>query len=188
MTNIAQPTESKWMESLHQFEMKSGKYVNILTDCSFLSKRQIKKIEQKYRATYVFESQLKLQSDQWSDFSAAVFYAEEPHPEGSNWFGIWEMDGRFMISNAISAVEEPFFGAVAENGDIIYSRHPRDLRESDDKTVFIDGGRNHGRHDLIHEVVKLKVVKDKLVVVPREKRALCEVPFTAELDWELGES
>jgi hypothetical protein len=188
MSNIAQPIELKWATRLHQLEMKSGKDVNILTDCSFLSKTQIEKIERRYRAKYVFESQLKLKSDQWSDFSAAVFYGEEPHPEGSNWFGIWEMDGRFMISNAISAVEEPFFGVVAENGDIIYSRHHGDFRESDDKTVFIDGGRNHGRHDLIHEVVKLKVVKDKLLVVPREKRAVCEVPFTEEIDWDLGES
>jgi hypothetical protein len=188
MANIAQPIESKWTTSLHHLEMKTGRDVNILTDCSFLSKTQIEKIELRYRAKYVFESQLKLKSDQWSDFSAAVFYGEEPHPEGSNWFGIWEMDGRFMISNAISAVEEPLFGVVAENGDIIYSRHPRDFRESDDKTVFVDGGRNHGRHDLIHEVVKLRVVKDKLVVVPREKRAVCEVPFTEELDWDLGES
>ena len=45
-----------------------------------------------------------------------------PHPEGSNWFGIWEGSDKFMISNAISAIEEPFFGALAENGDVIYSR------------------------------------------------------------------
>jgi hypothetical protein len=188
MTNIAQPIELKLVTSLQRLEVKSGKNVNILTECSFLSNEQIAKVEQRHRAKYVFESQLKLKSDKWSDFSAAVFYVEEPHPEGSNWFGIWEMDGRFMISNAISAVEEPFFGVVAENGDIIYSRHPGDFRESDDKTVFIDGGRNHGRHDLIHEVVKLKVFNDKLVVVPREKRAVCEVPFTEDLDWDLGES
>jgi hypothetical protein len=78
---------------------------------------------------------------------------------------------------------------LAENGDVIYSRHPRDLRESDDKTVFIDGGRDHCRHDLIHEVLKLTVVKDKVVVVPREnKRAVCEVPFTEELAWDIDES
>jgi hypothetical protein len=166
-----------------------GETMRILTDCSFLSTRQIEKIGQRCNARYVFESQLKLRSDKWSDFSSAVFYAEEPHPQGSNWFAIWNHDGRFMISNAISAVEEPFFGALAENGDVIYSRHPRDLRESDDKTVFIDGGRDHCRHDLIHEVLKLTVVKDKVVVVPREnKKAVCEVPFTEELAWDIDES
>jgi hypothetical protein len=189
MTNIAQTIELKRATCLHQFEMQSGKRVSILADCSFLSNRQIGKIEQRYQARYVFESQLKLRSSQWSDFSAAVFYVDEPHPEGSNWFGIWNDNGRFMISNAISAVEEPFFGAVAENRDVIYSRHPRDFRESEDMTVFVDGGRNHFRHDLEHEIMKLKVVKDKVVVVPREnKRTLCEVPFTEELDWDMDES
>jgi len=94
-----------------------------------------------------------------------------------------------MISNAISAVEEPFFGILAENGDIIYSRHRHDFRESDDKTVFMDGGRDHMRHDLIHEVVKLKVSKDKVVVVLKEnKRAICEVPYTEELDWDIAQN
>lgn len=189
MTNIAQPIELKWATGLHQIDMQSGKTGTILTDCSFLSDKQIGKIEQRYRAKYVFESQLKLRSNQWSDFSAAVFYADEPHPEGSNWFGIWNSNGRFMISNAISAVDEPFFGAVAENGDVIYSRHPRDFRESEDKTVFVDGGRDHFRHDLEHEIVKLKVVKDKVLVLPREnRRAVCEVPFTEELDWDIDKS
>ena len=163
--------------------------MRILTDCSFLSNGQIEKIEERYDAKYVFETQLKLRSEKWSDFSAAVFYAEEPHPEGSNWFGIWNNNGRFMISNAISAVEEPFFGAVAENGDVIYSRHPRDYRESEDRTVFVDGGRDHCRHNLTHELVKLKVFKEKVLVVPREnKRTVCEVPYTEEIDWAITES
>jgi hypothetical protein len=163
--------------------------MRILTDCSFLSTKQIDKIQSKYNASYVFESQLKLRSDKWSEFSAAIFYTDIAHPQGSNWFAIWDNSGRFMISNAISAAEEPFFGAVAENGDIIYSRHPLDYRESDDKTVFIDGGRDHCRHDLIHEIVKLKVLRDKVITVPREpKRAMCEVPYTEEIDWDFAET
>jgi hypothetical protein len=161
--------------------------MRILTDCSFFPGETIKKIEEKLCAKYVCETQLKLRSDSWSSFSAAIFYTEEPHPEGSNWFGIWLKDGRVMISNAISAVEEPFFGVVAENGDVIYSRHPTDFRESEDKTVFVDGGRDRCRHDLMHEIVKLKVVKDKVVAVSKEnKRAHCDVPFTEELTWDIA--
>ncbi|CAJ0882427.1 hypothetical protein AMST5_03336 [freshwater sediment metagenome] len=161
--------------------------MRILTDCTSLSNKQIQKIEARYAAKYVFESQLKLRSEKWSSFSSAVFYTAEPHPEGSNWFGIWDNDGRLMISNAISAVEEPFFGALAENGDVIYSRHPSDYRESEDGTVFVDGGRARTRHDLIHDIVVLKVLKDRVVVVPKElKFPACEVPFTAELDWNIN--
>jgi hypothetical protein len=165
------------------------KEIRILTDCSFLSQNQIRKVEDRYKANYVFESQLKLRSEQWSDFSAAVFFTDEPHPNGSNWFGLWDNAGSLMISNAFSAANEPFFGAVAENGDVIYSRHTRDFRESEDKTVFVDGGRAHFRHDLEHEIVRLKVVKDRVVLIPRgAKIAACEVPFTEVLDWDLRET
>jgi len=63
-----------------------GGKMRILTDCSFLSEKQIEKIEERYNAKYVFELQLKLRGGNWSDFSAAVFYTEVPHPEGSHWF------------------------------------------------------------------------------------------------------
>ena len=56
--------------------------MKILTDCSFLSEKQVEKIERKYDAKYVFESQLKLKDGKWSDFSAAVLYTEVPRQEG----------------------------------------------------------------------------------------------------------
>jgi hypothetical protein len=166
-----------------------GEEMRILTDCSFLSKKQIEKIEEKCNAKYVFETQLKLRSNNWSDFSAAVFYTEISHPEGSNWFGIWRNGEKYMISNAISAVEEPFVGILADNGDVIYSRHRNDRRESDDKSAFIAGGREHASYDMEHHLVKLIVSKDKVVVFPKENnKTWCEVPFTEELDLDINEN
>jgi hypothetical protein len=162
--------------------------MRILTDCSFLSEKQIEKIAEKYNAKYVFESQLKLRGGNWSDFSAGVFYTEIPHPEGSHWFGIWCNDEKYMISNAISAAEEPFLGIVADSGDVIYSRHRRDNRESDDKSAFIAGGRDRASYDMEHHLVKLIVFKDKVVVFPKEnKKTWCEVPYTEELDWDIAQ-
>ncbi len=187
MANIFDFTEvTRMPTSAGPFQ--SGREIIIRTESSFLSPKQIQRVEKKFRAKYVFESQLKLRSDHWSDFPAAVFYSEEPHPKGSNWFGVWDNLGRFMISNATSAVNEPFFGALPDNGEVIYSRHRNDFRESEDKTVFVDGGRAHFRHDLEHEIVKLKVVKDRVVLIPRQaKTAACDVPFTEELGWDIGE-
>ncbi len=185
MANDADFPEVTRMSSARPFQ--SGREIRIRTECSFLSPRQIQRVEEKNKAKYVFESQLKLSSNHWSDFPAAVFYSEEPHPKGSNWFGIWDNAGRFMISNAVSAVDEPFFGALADNGEVIYSRHRNDFRESEDRTVFVDGGRAHFRHDFEHEIVKLKVIKDRVVLIPREaKIAVCQVPFTEELGWDIG--
>jgi len=162
--------------------------MRILTDCSFLSEKQIEKIAEKYNAKYVFESQLKLRGGNWSNFSAAVFYTEVPHPEGSHWFGIWRNGEKYMISNAISAAEEPFLGIVADNGDVIYSRHRRDNRESDDKSAFIGGGRDRASYDMEHHLVKLIVSNDKVVVFPKEnKKTWCEVPYTEELEWDIAQ-
>jgi hypothetical protein len=163
--------------------------MRILTDCSFLSKKQIEKIEERYNAKYVFESQLKLRGGNWSDFSAAVFYTEVPHPEGSHWFGIWRSSEKYMISNAISATEKQFLGIMADDGDVIYSRHRRDNRESDDKSAFIAGAKDHASYDMEHHLVKLIVSKDKVIVVPKEnKKTWCEVPYTEELDWDMAET
>jgi len=160
--------------------------MNILNDCSFLTAEQIKKVEDTYGAKFVFESQLKLRSEKWSDFSAAVFYTAIEHPEGSNWFGIWKRAGKYMISNAISAVDEPFFGIVADNADVIYSRHVNDCRESPDRSTFIAGGRDRLRYDMEHYVVKLRVYKDKLIIADdKNKRICCEVPYTEELSWDI---
>jgi hypothetical protein len=162
--------------------------MRILTDCSFLSKKQIEKIEQHYGAKYVFESQIKLRSNKWSYFSAAVFYTETPHPEGSNWFGVWESSGRYMISNAASAVDEQFFGIMADNKDVIYPPHPHDFRRSDDKSVFVSGGRDNTVDDLTHHVIKLTVHKDEVVVYTTEqKKTFCDVPYTSEMDVDLSE-
>jgi len=157
--------------------------MRILTDCSFLEKDQLERIQNRYDADYVCESQLKLRSDEWSDFSAAIFYTEVAHPDGSHWFGIWKNGERYMISNAISAVNEPFFGVVAENHDVIYSRFPNDYRLSDDKSVFIDGGRAHPRYDMEHNIVTLKINKGKVIIFnEKNKRICCDVPFTEELE------
>jgi hypothetical protein len=162
--------------------------MRILTDCSFLSEKQIENIERKYNAKYVFESQLKLKGGKWSDFSAAVFYTEVTRQDGSNWFGIWHNNGAYMISDAISAVEEPFFGILAGNGDVIYSRHSHDDHARDDDELFIGGGRDHTCHDLTHFVIKLSVYKDKVIVVSEEaEKTWCGVPYTEELDWNTVE-
>ena len=162
--------------------------MRILTDCSFLSEKQIEKIEEYYNAKYVFESQLKLRGGDWSDFSAAVFYNEIPHPKGSNWFGIWQGGGKYMISDAISATQEPFFGLLADNGDVVYSRYPHDDHVRDNGEFFIGGGRGKTAYDLTHHIVTLMVHKDIVVVAPKEiKKTWCDVPFTEEIGWGIAQ-
>lgn len=138
--------------------------VNILNECSFIKPDGIKKVEEKYKAKYVFESCLKLKDGGWCNRPVAIFYTETPHPEGSNYFGLYFNDfGDLMITNGISATE-PFEGLqVGEN--VIYSRYRHDYREY--KDVAVDGGRDYLKvvGNIHHPHVKIKVVEDHLEVM-----------------------
>jgi hypothetical protein len=140
---------------------------NIKNESSWLPEESIIKIEDKYNAKYVFESCLKNVHGDWANFPVAIFYTEEAHPQGSNYFGLYKTeDGDIMITNGIRATEEPFSGVMAKNGDVIYSRYRHDYRTSDDGSVFVDGGRDYFRSGVYakEQYVSLRVNKDKLEV------------------------
>ena len=85
--------------------------MKILNDCSFLTASNIKKIEDHYHAKYVFESCIKNLYGQWADNPCAIFYTENPHPKGSNYFAIYyNTERQLRITNGISAIEEPIQG------------------------------------------------------------------------------
>ena len=139
----------------------------IHNECSFLKPEGIKIIEEKYNAKYVFESCLKLRDGGWCNFPAAIFYTEEAHPQGSNYFAIYEKqltitrDPEFLITNGISATEP--FDALQIGDDVIYSRYRHDYREY--KGAMVDGGRDYFKRSANYGTpVKLRVNKDKLEI------------------------
>lgn len=137
--------------------------MKILNECSFLKPDGIAKVEEMYNAKYVFESCLKTRVGGWSNFPVAIFYTETPHPQGSNYFGLYSNDfGDIMITNGISATES--FDALQVGDDIIYSRYRHDYREHNG--AMVDGGRDYFKRSAdVGKAVKLRVVKDKLELV-----------------------
>ena len=143
--------------------------MKIHNECTFIKPDGIAKIENMYNAKYVFESCLKTKDGGWSNFPAAIFYTEEKHPQGSNYFALYEDRGtrltkgpRFMITDGISATKE--FIGLRIGDDIIYSRYRHDYRELGE--AMIDGGRDYVRYNPeVGKLVKLQVTKDKLEVV-----------------------
>lgn len=137
---------------------------NILNGCGFLLEENIKKIEEHYKAKYVFESCLKSVTGNWTSMTAAIFYTEEAHPQGSNYFGLYFNNKNFMITNGISAIE-PFEGILIDN-DVVYSRHRHDYRCHNG--IFVDGGRDYlrwgGERYNDARIVKITINKDKLEV------------------------
>jgi hypothetical protein len=144
--------------------------MKIHNECTFLKPDGLAKVENMYKATFVMESCLKDKHGEWCNFPAAIFYTEEAHPQGSNYFALYfermsiTSDPRLLIMNGISATE-PFEG-IQIGDNVYYSRYRHDYRECG--PVAIDGGRDYTK--LVGDIsvckkVTLKVNKDKLEVV-----------------------
>ena len=130
--------------------------MNIITTPELFTAEGIAKIEQMKHAKYVCETCLQGRGGGWILGEVAIFWNTDPAnipAGGSPWFGLYFQhdppdfkQGSLMITNAISAVETPIVGIVADNGDVIYSHHRHDYRGSPDKSVWIDGGRDYTRY------------------------------------------
>lgn len=118
--------------------------IRILTESSIFFNWEIKKIEEHYNATYLLESCLKNKDGGWCNFPVAIFYQDEPHPHGSNYFALYRhpVTNRLTISNGISAVEEEI-PALMIDDTVIYSKYRHNFVEH--AGVFIDGGRDYVR-------------------------------------------
>jgi hypothetical protein len=140
--------------------------MKILNESSIYKPAGIKIVEDKMNAKYVCESCLRNRDGGWANVPVAIFYTELAHPEGSNYFGIYNnIDGRTTITNAISATE-PFSGLLIDN-EVVYSRYRHDFREHNG--IFVDGGRDYlkfgGERIDQAEIVKIQIVKDHLEIV-----------------------
>ena len=136
--------------------------MQIHNECTWLKPDGIAKVENMYNAKYVFESCLKTKDGGWCNMPVAIFYTEEAHPEGSNYFGLYRTDfGDIMITNGISATED--FQGLKIGDDVIYSRYRHDYREYNG--AMVDGGRDYFKHSLVGEPVTIRVNKDRLEVV-----------------------
>lgn len=129
----------------------------------------IENAEKHYNAIYVTDMCIRDKHGNWSEQPVSIFWVEKPEkPEYSNYLGIFMAfndNGRnsVYLTNAISATEEPFYGVMADNGEIIYSRYRHDYRVSEDKTATADGGRDYFRGN--GQSVRLQIVGPDVVIV-----------------------
>ena len=142
--------------------------MNILVDSDFLSQEHIKDIEDKYAAKYVFEACIKDAKGKWLNFPTAIFYTDKAHPEGSNYFAMFMLNGNPMIADGITAVEDVVYTGLETEDQVVYSRYRHDFR-SLNNGAYIDGGRDYFRYggDSYNDynVVRFKVVKDRLEII-----------------------
>jgi hypothetical protein len=135
---------------------------------SNLRKKDLKKVEKDYNAKFVGEMPVRDSLGNWTPMPCLVFYTEEAHPQGSNWFGLYEnpMNGNLYICDAKSATEEPFSGLLVDDL-AIYSHWRHDYHvHPKGESAAIDGGFDYVKHTMGEgQIVKLQVNKDKIELV-----------------------
>jgi hypothetical protein len=129
----------------------------------------LKKIEKIRNATYVADLCLKQPSGGWTDMPVSVFWQETPpDPSYSHYFGIFRdfRDNLIKITGAGSVTEGTWNGAMADDGEIIFSRWRHDYRMSTDGTAMVDGGRDYFKSFFSVRAVHLKLIGPSFVLHP----------------------
>ena len=124
-------------------------------------------IERQYNATYIGDFCLKSPDGQWSENEYPVFWQEvTKDPSHSNYMTVFRRGSEVRIAGAASVTEGHWDGAVANDGEIVYSRSRHDYRTSTDGSVSVDGGRDYFKRmgGLRNPTVKITVVRENLVV------------------------
>ena len=119
-------------------------------------------IEEKYNAKYIGEFSYKNGNQGWMNQPMALFYTENPHPDGSNYLGIFVVDGHIVLVDGISAAEHEWVGVLNDKtNEIIYSAFRHDYQVLGD--LMADGGADYARSSC-HTPVKLQIIKDEINV------------------------
>lgn len=102
---------------------------------------QIQKIEDVKKAKYVCATEHQGRT-------VEVFYSDEAHPvSNSRYFALYKthLTDELMITDGSFVEKQDIDAVIADDGDIIYSRYRHDYMVSNDKSVWIDGGRAYTR-------------------------------------------
>lgn len=115
---------------------------------------QIQFLEEKYKAKYVIDTCLRTVKEGWANFPAAIFYTEETHPQGSNYFAMFKdpTTDDWMISNGYEAVQGVFHGILFEDGELVHSRFRHDYFVH--REAMADGARDYFRTSTCPEGAK----------------------------------
>lgn len=131
----------------------------------WLKDDSIAKIEEMKDCKYVCDLPLRSAEGGWVNAPAAIFYNEEPHPDGSNYFGIMQdvlISDQFLITDAVKSVENPFSGLKTPHG-VMFSTYRYDYYS--DGEYMVDGGLDYFKHSLYGDPVKIQIIDDELTLV-----------------------
>lgn len=103
-------------------------------------------VEKHYGCRYVCEWNTISKAGKVNNSPVALFWQEVPHPEGSNWMGVFlNSDSNPYVMDGQSASRLPIRGYVSQEGQVLFSKYRHDFRQSNDGSVTVDGGREYTR-------------------------------------------
>lgn len=138
------------------------------------SEEIIKNFTKKYNVKYVGTFCIKDDEDNWRNSPSAIFYSERPafskghsHYVALSYKYITDEDISWFITDGSDAVSEPISGVVAKDGQVVYSAFKDDFETSDDKSVFISGGKDNLTYTAGVELVNLKIWDGVIIIAKR---------------------
>lgn len=160
----------------------------VLARSTYYSDEFLERVKAEYQGRFICEAMYGASSvDQrvhkWFGCPGLIFYADEPHPRGSNWFSVFtDISRTSFISNGIGATYSDFYAVEADNGDIVYPRFISTNAYSPDRSVYIilsETGVTRVRHlkdprrDITDRVHVLRIFKDRLVNLTDPNAEIC---------------
>jgi hypothetical protein len=126
----------------------------------------ISRLEKSYKAKFVCETCIKDVTNGWYNTPVALFYSKVKHPQGSNWFAIFQqLDGHFSITNGISAVEpDNTLTGLTDGKEVVYSSYRHHFSKLGNG--HIDGGRDYTKTNIPEgmRIVSLQITPDGLIL------------------------
>lgn len=119
-------------------------------------------IEEKYNAKFIGKWSVRASNGSWTE-PVHVFYEEKPPKGYTNYFAIYAQSGKPYIAEASSAFTQ-LTGVLANDGELLVSKHRHDYVESKDGSTFIDGGRDYIHTNANARLVEVEMVKGKLQI------------------------
>lgn len=112
--------------------------MKLIREPYLFSPEQVKKIEELRNARWLLDTEHK-------GHPVSVFWQDEAHPNGSNFFALYykNVPWELMITDGAFILDQSIRGIMLPSGNVIYSRYVHDFFEREG--VAIDGGRSYTR-------------------------------------------
>ena len=128
-------------------DLGNGYWYDNTPDYYGINKEGIEKVEKSRNCRYVCEWNVMENGKVFTEKPMVIFWNDTPHPQGSNWMALFRhtTSGDWYVRNGITASQLPIECMVSDSKQVLFSKSRHDFRQSNDRSVSVDGGRDYTR-------------------------------------------